>query len=64
MFKRAWEEAEKGDADITIKTKDKPPAIVTAMRRMSGRDLRAEVLTVMAKRDRALADEFFAKLKN
>lgn len=64
MFKRAWEEAEKGDADdITIKTKDKPPAIVTAMRRMSGRDLRAEVLTVMAKRDRALADAFIAKLK-
>lgn len=33
------------------------------MRRMSGRDLRAEVLTVMAKRDRALADAFIAKLK-
>ena len=62
LFKRAWEEAEKGDADeVTIKTKDNPPAMVTAMRRMSGRDLRFEVLTVMAKRDRALSEEFFAK---
>src|SRR6185503_5150178 len=39
LFKRAWEEAEKADADdVTIKTKDNPPAMVTAMRRMSGRD--------------------------
>ncbi len=64
LFKRAWEEAEKGDADdVTIKTKDNPPAMVTAMRRMSGRDLRFEVLSVMAKRDRALSEEYFAKLK-
>lgn len=65
LFKRAWEEAEKGDADeVTIKTKDNPPAMVTAMRRMSGRDLRAEVLTVIAKRDRAMFEEFFAKIKS
>jgi hypothetical protein len=65
LFKRAWEEAEKGDADdVTIKTKDNPPAMVTAMRRMSGRDLRFEVLSMMAKRDRALSEEFFAKLKS
>ena len=65
LFRRAWEEAEKGDADdVTIKTKDNPPAMVTAMRRMSGRDLRFEVLSVMAKRDRALSEEFFAKLKS
>lgn len=65
LFKRAWEEADKGDADeVTIKTKDNPPAMVTAMRRMSGRDLRAEVLTLMAKRDRALSEEFLAKLKS
>jgi hypothetical protein len=65
LFKRAWEEAEKGDADeVTIKTKDNPPAMVTALRRMSGRDLRFEVLSVMAKRDRAMAEEFFAKLKS
>lgn len=65
LFKRAWEEAEKGDADeVTIKTKDNPPAMVMAMRRMSGRDLRFEVLNVMAKRDRALSEEYFAKLKS
>ena len=65
LFKRAWEEAEKGDADdVTINTKDKPPAMVTAMRRMTGRDLRAEVLSVMAKRDRAMSEEYFAKLKS
>lgn len=65
LFKRAWEEAEKGDAeDVAIKTKDNPPAMVTAMRRMSGRDLRFEVLSVMAKRDRALSEEYFAKLKS
>jgi hypothetical protein len=65
LFKRAWEEAEKGDADeVTIKTKDNPPAMVTALRRMSGRDLRFEVLSVMAKRDRALSEEYFAKLKS
>ena len=65
LFKRAWEEAEKGDADeVTIKTKDNPPAMVTALRRMSGRDLRFDVLSVMAKRDRAMAEEFFAKLKS
>ena len=63
LFKRAWEEAEKGDADeVTIKTKDNAPAMVTALRRMSGRDLRFEVLSAMAKRDRALSEEFFAKL--
>jgi hypothetical protein len=64
LFKRAWDAAEQGDAEeVTIKTKDKPPAMVMAMRRMSGRDLRFEVLSVIARRDRALAEEFFAKLK-
>jgi hypothetical protein len=65
LFKRAWEEAEKGDAEeVTINTKDKPPAMVVAMRRMSGRDLRFEVLSIMAKRDSALSEEYFAKLKS
>ena len=65
LFKRAWEEAEKGDADdVTIKTKDNPPAMVTALRRMSGRDLRFEVLNIIAKRDHALSEEYFAKLKS
>ena len=65
LFKRAWEEAEKGDAEeVTIKTRDNPPSMVAALRKMSGRDLRFEVLNVMAKRDSALSEEYFAKLKS
>ena len=65
LFLRAWEAAEKGDAEeVTIKTKDNPPPMVIGLRRLSGRDLRTEVLGLMAKRDRKLASEFLAKLKN
>jgi len=36
LFRRAWEAAEKGDAEeITIKTKDNPPPMVIALRRAS-----------------------------
>jgi hypothetical protein len=52
LFNRAWEAAERGDAEeVTIKTKDNPPAMVVALRRMGGRDLRAEVVSIVAKRD-------------
>lgn len=65
LFKRAWEEAEKGDSDeVTIKTKDNPPAMAMALRRISGRDLRFEVLSVIARRDRSLSEELLAKLKS
>lgn len=65
IFLRAWEAAEKADADeVTIKTKDAPPPMVIALRRSSGRDLRSEVLALVARRDRTLADEFLTKLKN
>jgi hypothetical protein len=65
LFLRAWEAAEKGDAEeVTIKTKDNPPPMVIALRRLSGHDLRSEVLGSMARRDRRLADEFLVKLKN
>lgn len=65
LFKRAWEEAEEGDAnEVTIKTKDNPPAMAMALRRISGRDLRFEVLSVVARRDRSLSEEFLAKLKS
>lgn len=65
LFRRAWETAEKGDAEeVTIKTKDAPPPMVIALRRSSGRDLRSEVLGLVARRDRTLADEFLARLKN
>jgi hypothetical protein len=65
LFRRAWEAAEKGDVeDVTVKTKDNPPAMVIALRRMSGRDLRSEVLSMVARRDRALSEEFLTKLKS
>lgn len=68
QFRRAWEAAEKADAEdadgggATTKTKNAPPAMVIALRKMSGRDLRSEVLTLAARRDRALGEEFLAKL--
>ena len=63
LFRRAWEAAEKGDAEeVTTKTKDGPPVMVIALRRMSGRDLRSEVITLAARRDRVLGEEFLAKL--
>src|ERR1041384_4075180 len=64
LLRRAWEAAEQGDAqDLTVKTKDNPPPLVVGLRRLSGRDLRAEVLSLVARRDRTLAEEFFTKLK-
>ena len=63
LFRRAWEAAEKGDVEeVTTKTKDGPPVMVIALRSMSGRDLRSEVITLAARRDRALGEEFLAKL--
>jgi hypothetical protein len=68
QFRRAWEAAEKADAEdadgggATTKTKNAPPAMVIALRKMTGRDLRSEVLTLAARRDRALGEEFLAKL--
>lgn len=63
LFYRAWDAAEKGDAEeVTLKTQEKPPPMVVALRRMSGRDLRAEVLGLVAGRDRALGEEFLARL--
>ncbi|MFN2455621.1 MAG: hypothetical protein ABR577_15530 [Pyrinomonadaceae bacterium] len=65
LFYRAWEAAEKGDAEeLTVKTKGNPPPVVMALRRVSGRDLRSEVLSLVARRDRALSEEFLAKLKD
>lgn len=65
LFVRAWEAAERGDAeDVTVNTKDKPPAMVIALRKMSGRDLRSEVLSLASRRDKALGEQFLAKLKS
>jgi hypothetical protein len=62
LFNRAWEAAVKGDAEaVTVNTKDKPPPAVMTLRRVSGKDLRLEVLSLVARRDRALAEELLAK---
>src|SRR5438105_151833 len=64
LFVRAWEAAERGDADdVTVNTKDKPPAMVIALRKMGGQDLRLEVLSLASRRDKALGEQFLAKLK-
>ena len=68
LFRKAWEAAEKGDAEeLTLKNLDGVPAtaagMVTALRRSSGYDLRTEVLALAARRDQILGEEFLSKLK-
>lgn len=67
LFRRAWEAAEKGDAEgLTHKSPNGVPAkatdLVTALRRESGYDLRAEVLALATRRDQKLGEEFLKKL--
>ena len=67
LFRRAWEAAEKADAEgLTFKSPDGIPAkaseLVTALRRESGHDLRAEVLALATRRDQKLGEEFLKKL--
>ena len=67
LFRRAWEAAEKGDAEgLTYKSPVGVPAmakeLVTALRRESGYDLRAEVLALATRRDQKLGEEFLKKL--
>src|SRR5258705_2204832 len=66
LFRRAWEAAEAGDADdLYLKsTTDGAPAVVLAIVKRSGRDLRSEVLVSVGRRDRTLAEEFLTKLKD
>lgn len=64
LFRRAWDSAEKADAE------DAPPsrgnnfsaAMLIVIPRTGSGDLRSEVLMFAARRDRALGDEFLAKL--
>jgi hypothetical protein len=65
LFRKAWEAAEEADAQETRpRTKGNPPSIVLGLKRISGRDLRLEVLTLAARCDRAFGEEFLAKLKD
>jgi len=65
LFRKAWDAAEQADAqEPNPNAKDSPPPMVLVLRRVSGRDLRMEVLSLAGKCDRALSDEFLAKLKD
>jgi len=63
-FRRAWEAAEKADAEDSPPStgKNAVPVMVIALRKIGGYDQRTEVLTLVSKRDQALAEEFLAKL--
>src|ERR1051326_1567920 len=63
LFSRAWDAAETGDEEgATIYTKDNPPTTVIGLRKMSGRDLRVEVLTLVSRRDKKFGEQLLAKL--
>ena len=68
LFRRAWEAAEKGDAEeLTWKAPEGVPPraaqMVAGLRRISGYDLRVDVLALAARRDQKLGEEFLSKLK-
>jgi len=68
LFLRAWEAAEAADAeDPKIDTKrlpkGVPAAFIIGLKKMGGNDLRVDVLSLASHRDRALGEQFLAKLK-
>src|SRR5215212_9819168 len=68
LFVRAWDAAEAADAeDVTINAKDSrgvpPSSHGIALRKLNGNDLRVDVLGLASRRDRALGEQFLAKLK-
>jgi hypothetical protein len=64
LFRQAWEAAEKADAPDAIEqsSNDRAAVIIIAMRRGGGDDSRSEVLSLVARRDRHLGEEFLAEL--
>ena len=63
LFRRAWEAAETADgAEAGGQSDSFGPVMLITVRRGAGGDSRAEVLNFAARRDRALGDEFLAKL--
>ena len=68
LFVRAWDAAEAADAEgpkINTKRlpKDVPAAFVIDLIKSTGNDLRVDVLALASRRDRALGEQFLAKLK-
>jgi hypothetical protein len=67
LFRRAWEAAETADEGEAVgvgQSNTAGPVMFVAMRRGSGGDSRAEVLNFAARRDKALGDEFLAKVND
>lgn len=64
LFRRAWDAAEKADAedDPTSREDNSAAAMLIVIPRTGSGDLRSEVLMFAARRDRALSEEFLAKL--
>jgi hypothetical protein len=68
LFLRAWDAAEAADAEdpkIDPKSLPKgvPAAFIIGLKKMGGNDLRVDVLSLASHRDRALGEQFLAKLK-
>jgi hypothetical protein len=67
LFRRAWDAAEIGDAEAArlaaedARRQQQQTGVVV---RRSGRDMRSEVLRMVAKRDRKLSEEFLKKLED
>lgn len=65
LFHLAWDAAEQADAqEPGADTRENPPPMIMALRHVSGRDLRMEVIEFAARRDRLLGEEFLTKLKD
>ncbi|MDQ2856642.1 MAG: hypothetical protein M3R68_09960 [Acidobacteriota bacterium] len=66
LFHLAWEAAEAGDAEaarLAAEDARQQQQQMGMVVRRSGRDMRTEVLRIVSKRDRKLAEEFLAKLE-
>ncbi|HYV14051.1 MAG TPA: hypothetical protein VE980_24305 [Pyrinomonadaceae bacterium] len=68
LFLRAWDAAEAADSeDPKIDTKrlpkGVPAAFIIGLKKLGGNDLRVDVLSLASHRDRALGEQFLAKLK-
>ncbi|MCU1268683.1 MAG: hypothetical protein JWM21_5001 [Acidobacteria bacterium] len=65
LFRRAWDAAESGDAEAArLAAEDaRRQQQQGVMIRRGARDMRTEVLRIVAKRDRKLAEEFLARLE-
>jgi hypothetical protein len=65
LFHRAWDAAEQADGQEPVsQAKGGPPMMVRTLQRISGHDLRMEVLRLATRRDRVLGEEFLTKLKD